>query len=1426
MAPNSGNRNGSYVDSGVYYKPEANAGSGDGINAVLVTENWYLSTIYNGNLNYNILNPYLSDSKNLAQIRSDNGNVTIRLTNNNNVAINKGAKIVAGGDINFLATGINFVNSSIDVFNRKPYKLRYLLLSDKDNRYSIAYKLSASGAGDLIRDNIDSDGAYERTNNYRDAFKDESNIKFIDYHGNGNAQREFRAVLNTNNFAPFAEDNGDYIKSEAQAIISAGGKLKVEANKLVNSAYSTVDTGKKVDTSNIDKDCKSNCGISSNPVNTLTKDSKEGSTQSTTLDLDASTKINDSDTVSAKVENKGNSTIDDSVDSKATDFKEGSINSTVENEEDTEVQEGNIDNVLINTDDKSVTEDLGDTGVKSVENNIDVDENGKSDSVKVEVAAPIVPTERKVNNEYPMESIPKVNITLPSATDLYGKYIQTTNPKADYLIETNPLYGLGADVLGSDYLREQLRIVPDATVKRLGDSRYEQELVRQQLEQVTGKGTISDKKMEQYFNNAVEIGKDLGFEYGKPLTSDQIKRLDKDIVWMVEQVVNGQRVLVPQVYLSYKTLQNLNSSGSVLEGEEGVDLDVDSLENNESTITGGNVNINAKKDIDNIGATIKGRNVQLKSEEGSINNITVAKNYGDSHSGSTYIGPTASISSENVLILDAAQDINITGAKVSAGGDAVFNAGNDINITTIQDKNASTTQSGKTSTNVQTTTHIGSQIDIGGSAFLKSGNDTLISGSEFNVGGGFAAVTGGDFKLESVQDTVETNTKSQKSGFGVGGGLWGSQTTETNEFIGTNKASTLNVGGAVDILAANKVVIEGSDINIGSEGVSRISGVKGVDILDGKDEYRSQTTTTTTTFLKLEGGDTGAKAGASSNASHGTLTAEAGANAEASANASGSLKLMEQSVEVQTDTEKNSVASKINSKGSLVITSAEGDVHIRGSEVDVAKALAVTGVNVILEAGKNEKTSTNNKDSKSIGLYGEASASANASANANAGPTGASASAEANAEVDGTLTFGAKKESSYTSTTEIKHSKVKLNAGTDMLIDAENTLLAQGVSAKAGGDMTLQATDIINRVVTDSKETTTSNSSTLVGLYIGATASASASGNIGASANDSTGLLPVPSASAGIEGGVSAGVEVAAGLRTLNTSDSSYSLDTTNHGNDFSAGGNMQRNAANNIVDAATNIDVGGAYKQTATNVIDEVVQDQSIRQSTSSSQDVRIGAYVGAGYEASIEQSTSLTPFGQSSTNEKSSEANGWSGGVQASYEGGSSASDVRKSTAVITKINARTIESDVSNHMESNGASYTATDSVTLNAKSATFNEAINTSYSNTAENSLDAKVKVGLVPNNPSLEAGFAQASDSELKSTTTGTGTTISGSKVSINITDKMEDTGLNIDANERSINSGERKTNENTRSEVNKSISNKLEVGLKLSSEGGELNISK
>ena len=97
------------------------------------------------------------------------------------------------------------------------------------------------------------------------------------------------------------------------------------------------------------------------------------------------------------------------------------------------------------------------------------------------------------------------------------------------------------------------------------------------------------------------------------------------------------------------------------------------------------------------------------------------------------------------------------------------------------------------------------------------------------MGGNLDAETGGSLNVIARQDKAFTQTESKTSGLGVGGGLVGTSTTTKDVFDGTNKGSTLNVGGNANIKSADTVTIQGSDVKI--SGNADIDATKGITAL-------------------------------------------------------------------------------------------------------------------------------------------------------------------------------------------------------------------------------------------------------------------------------------------------------------------------------------------------------------------------------------------------------------------------------------------------------------------------------------------------------------------------------------------------------------------------------------------------------------------
>ena len=65
--------------------------------------------------------------------------------------------------------------------------------------------------------------------------------------------------------------------------------------------------------------------------------------------------------------------------------------------------------------------------------------------------------------------------------------------------------------------------------------------------------------MKALYDNAASEQEDLNLSLGIALTKDQIAKLKKDIIWYVEEEVQGQKVLVPKIYLTRSTLNKLKN---------------------------------------------------------------------------------------------------------------------------------------------------------------------------------------------------------------------------------------------------------------------------------------------------------------------------------------------------------------------------------------------------------------------------------------------------------------------------------------------------------------------------------------------------------------------------------------------------------------------------------------------------------------------------------------------------------------------------------------------------------------------------------------------------------------------------------------------------------------------------------------------------
>lgn len=465
---------------------------------------------------------------------------------------------------------------------------------------------------------------------------------------------------------------------------------------------------------------------------------------------------------------------------------------------------------------------------------------------------------------------------LPSGNN--GYFVFSDNPKSPYLIGINPkLNGLRqldpalfADLnamlgvkpsstapqetrlaftdekqfLGSSYMLGRLNLNPDYDYRFLGDAAFDTRYVSNVVLNQTGNrylnGIGSDLVQMRYLmDNAAAAQQSLGLQFGVSLTADQIAALDHSLLWWEKATVNGETVMVPKLYLSPKdvTVNNgsviagnnvtlkggdITNSGSSLLAKNSLTLDsqnsISNL-NNGLMKAGGNLNLSAIGDINNISSTISGKTVALESLDGSINNLTQVEQidinaggkYGKIGLKDTLLGNTASITAQDGLSLEAGKNITVTGANLASGGDMLLNAWGDIAVNANQINDAFSSSRAKTSRS--SVTYQGSNVTAGGNLLVNAGHNLDVTASDLKAGGSAGLSAGNDLNLNAAQ-TSESSRKGKSESHSTG---LDRTTISAGDNLVLKAGQDINAQAAA--LAAEKSVglQAGRDVNLAAE---------------------------------------------------------------------------------------------------------------------------------------------------------------------------------------------------------------------------------------------------------------------------------------------------------------------------------------------------------------------------------------------------------------------------------------------------------------------------------------------------------------------------------------------------------------------------------------------------------------------------------
>lgn len=631
---------------------------------------------------------------------------------------------------------------------------------------------------------------------------------------------------------------------------------------------------------------------------------------------------------------------------------------------------------------------------------------------------------------------------LPSGNN--GYFVVSDDPKSPYLINVNPkLNGLGQldpslfgdlnamlgikpgeapretniaytdqnQFLGSAYMLDRLKLNPEYDYRFLGDAAFDTRYVSNAMLNQTGSryinGIGSDLDQMRYLmDSAASTQQSLGLKFGVALTADQIASLEHSMLWWEAATVNGETVMIPKLYLSPKditvnngsviagnnvqlTSGNITNSGSTLLARNDLTLDsqnsINNL-NNSLMQAGGNLDLSARGDINNVSSAISGKTVALESLGGNINNLTLAEQidvsardkYRNVSFKDTLLGSTASITAQDGLSLSAGKDITVTGANLSAGGSLLMEAWGDIAVNANQINDARS-HSGRwiTETSRSSVDWQGSTISSGGKLGINAGNNLNVTASDVNAGGNAQLTSGNDLNLNAA-----TTQQSSRNGGSESHSTGLSRTTVSAGDNLVLKAGQDINSHAAGLAAENDVgLLAGRDVNLLADATT-----------DG-DSYRAKKKTVVNDAVRQQGteiasgGDAVIIAGRDVNAQAADVTAQGdiGVTAGRDVNLTTATE-SDYHYQETTKTKKGFLSKKTThtieedsatrEKGALlsgnnVTVAAGNNILVQGSAVAGDGNVALgAGNNVDIVAATNTDTSWRFKETKKSGLMG------------------------------------------------------------------------------------------------------------------------------------------------------------------------------------------------------------------------------------------------------------------------------------------------------------------------------------------------------------------------------------------------------------------------------------------------------------------------
>ena len=482
---------------------------------------------------------------------------------------------------------------------------------------------------------------------------------------------------------------------------------------------------------------------------------------------------------------------------------------------------------------------------------------------------------------------PDTGIQLPD-NSLYNLNPDSPN---GYLVETDPRFANYRSWLSSDYMLQQLALDPATTQMRLGDGFYEQQLIREQMAQLTGRrfldGYSDDEAQYAALMNAgVTFAQVHELRPGVALSAEQIAQLTSDIVWLVEQDItlddgSTKKVLVPTLYVLVRE-DGLDDSGALISADN-IQLDMNASLNNSGTIAGRRVTALTAENIDNVRGTLQGQDVQLSARQ-DLNNIGGSIRAQDSLSidagrdinvvSTTTTNSNAQGTRTNIdrvaglyvnagsLMATAGRDINLTGAAIINNtltldaerlGNTALTAGNDFILNSVQEnEQMEVVWNPGTYRRDANTTQTGTLIQTAGDLQVQAGRDlTGTAATIASTQGAVHLAATRDLHIRAgVNDThIEGRGRTNRS-----------QTDITRHTIaGVSAGDDVTLGAGGDMTLHGTALQARGDVKLGAAGDTVVTAVVDTEYHYDKEKQkrsygRSESTLDETLISQVSGG--------------------------------------------------------------------------------------------------------------------------------------------------------------------------------------------------------------------------------------------------------------------------------------------------------------------------------------------------------------------------------------------------------------------------------------------------------------------------------------------------------------------------------------------------------------------------------------------